>query len=51
MFMKNAPIFAHTHIHTKISGMGHMSTRSINIIYVQLMYVSINGMKMHINQQ
>ena len=39
MFMKNAPIFAHTHIHTNISGMGHMSTCSINIIYVKLMYV------------
>ena len=46
--MKNAPIFAHTHIHTNISGMGPVSTCSINIIYVKLMYVSMNGMNMHI---
>ena len=45
-FMKNARIFAQTHIHTNISGMGHMNTCSVNIVYTQLMYVFINQMKM-----
>ena len=44
--MKYARIFAQTHIHTNISGTGHMNTCSVNIIYVQLMYVSINRMEM-----
>ena len=44
--MKNAHIFAQTHIHTNISGRGHMKTCSVNIIYVQLMYISENGMEM-----
>ena len=47
MFMKNVRIFIQTHIHTNISGVGHMNTCSVNIVYIQLMYVSINEMKMH----
>jgi len=47
MFMKNARIFAQMHIHTHLSGMGHMNICSINIIYFQFMFVSINGMKIH----